>query len=95
MAEKPRLFTPVALRGVDVIDCSSGGLAGSATAARVKCSPGFQVPYAERVRREALVDPSWALHAQGALGLQDEFESWPVQAGWWLERRRRAMARSA
>jgi 2,4-dienoyl-CoA reductase-like NADH-dependent reductase (Old Yellow Enzyme family) len=40
-------------RGVDVIDCSSGGLFGSATAARVKRSWGFQVPYAERVRREA------------------------------------------
>jgi 2,4-dienoyl-CoA reductase-like NADH-dependent reductase (Old Yellow Enzyme family) len=40
-------------RGVDVIDCSSGGLVGSATAARVKRSWGFQVPYAERVRREA------------------------------------------
>jgi 2,4-dienoyl-CoA reductase-like NADH-dependent reductase (Old Yellow Enzyme family) len=40
-------------RGVDLIDCSSGGLVGSATAARVKRSWGFQVPYAERVRREA------------------------------------------
>jgi 2,4-dienoyl-CoA reductase-like NADH-dependent reductase (Old Yellow Enzyme family) len=39
-------------RGIDVIDCSSGGLVGSATAARVKRSWGFQVPYAERVRRE-------------------------------------------
>jgi 2,4-dienoyl-CoA reductase-like NADH-dependent reductase (Old Yellow Enzyme family) len=41
------------IRGIDVIDCSSGGLVGSATAARVKRSWGFQVPYAERVRREA------------------------------------------
>jgi 2,4-dienoyl-CoA reductase-like NADH-dependent reductase (Old Yellow Enzyme family) len=40
-------------RGVDVIDCSSGGLAGSATAAPVPRSLGFQVPYAERVRKEA------------------------------------------
>ena len=40
-------------QGVDVIDCSSGGIAGSATAAaRVKRQPGFQVPFAERVRRE-------------------------------------------
>lgn len=39
--------------GVDVIDCSSGGLAGSATAARVKRYPGFQLPMAEAVRREA------------------------------------------
>jgi 2,4-dienoyl-CoA reductase-like NADH-dependent reductase (Old Yellow Enzyme family) len=42
-------------RGIDVIDCSSGGLYGSATAARVKRSWGFQVPYAERVRREAQI----------------------------------------
>jgi len=41
------------LRGIDVIDCSSGGLFGSATAARVKRTWGFQVPFAERVRREA------------------------------------------
>ncbi len=56
-------------RGIDVIDCSSGGLFGSATAARVKRSWGFQVPYAERVRREAgiksmavglIVDPFYA-----------------------------------
>ena len=40
-------------RGVDVIDCSSGGIAGSATAARVKRQPGFQVPFAGRVRRDA------------------------------------------
>ncbi len=40
-------------RGVDVVDCSSGGIAGSATAARVKRQPGFQVPYAETLRREA------------------------------------------
>jgi 2,4-dienoyl-CoA reductase-like NADH-dependent reductase (Old Yellow Enzyme family) len=39
--------------GIDVIDCSSGGLAGSATAAKVKRTLGFQVPFAERVRREA------------------------------------------
>jgi 2,4-dienoyl-CoA reductase-like NADH-dependent reductase (Old Yellow Enzyme family) len=56
-------------RGIDVIDCSSGGLFGSATAARVKRSWGFQVPYAERVRREVgiksmavglIVDPEFA-----------------------------------
>jgi 2,4-dienoyl-CoA reductase-like NADH-dependent reductase (Old Yellow Enzyme family) len=44
--------------GVDVVDCSSGGILGSATAATrtlVKRVPGFQLPYAERVRREAEV----------------------------------------
>jgi 2,4-dienoyl-CoA reductase-like NADH-dependent reductase (Old Yellow Enzyme family) len=41
------------LRGVDVIDCSSGGISGAATAAQVSRSLGFQVPFAERVRKEA------------------------------------------
>ena len=42
--------------GVDVIDCSSGGIAGSATAATrtlVPRVPGFQIPFAERVRKDA------------------------------------------
>ena len=41
--------------GVDVIDCSSGGIQGSATAATrtlVRRVPGFQIPYSERVRSE-------------------------------------------
>lgn len=38
--------------GVDVVDCSSGGIAGSATAGRSAPPPGFQVPYAERIRTE-------------------------------------------
>jgi 2,4-dienoyl-CoA reductase-like NADH-dependent reductase (Old Yellow Enzyme family) len=41
------------VRGVDVIDCSSGGISGAATAAQVPRSLGFQVPFAERVRKEA------------------------------------------
>lgn len=40
-------------RGVDVIDCSSGGIAGSATAGAIPRGLGFQVPFAARVRREA------------------------------------------
>jgi 2,4-dienoyl-CoA reductase-like NADH-dependent reductase (Old Yellow Enzyme family) len=39
-------------RGVDILDCSSGGLTGSATAGPVTRAPGFQVPYAARVRAE-------------------------------------------
>ena len=39
-------------RGVDMVDCSSGGISGSATAAQVPRGLGFQVPYAERVRNE-------------------------------------------
>ena len=40
-------------RGVDVIDCSSGGLTGSATAARIPRGYGFQLPFAARIRNEA------------------------------------------
>jgi 2,4-dienoyl-CoA reductase-like NADH-dependent reductase (Old Yellow Enzyme family) len=116
-------------RGIDVIDCSSGGIAGSATAARIKRSPGFQVPFAERIRRDAqvptmavglileaqqaeailqhgqadliavgrqaLFDPNWPLHAELALGADNEFAAWPVQYGWWLDKRQKAMAASA
>ena len=42
--------------GVDVIDCSSGGILGSATAATrtlVPRVPGFQIPFAEKVKKEA------------------------------------------
>ncbi|MFV0298480.1 MAG: NADH:flavin oxidoreductase/NADH oxidase, partial [Hyphomicrobiaceae bacterium] len=39
--------------GTDVVDCSSGGLISSGTAARVTRSLGFQVPFSERVRHEA------------------------------------------
>ena len=37
-------------RGVDLIDCSSGGLS---TAQQIVLGPGYQVPFAERVKREA------------------------------------------
>ena len=36
--------------GVDLIDCSSGG---TDAAAQVPVAPGYQVPFAERIRREA------------------------------------------
>ena len=42
--------------GVDVVDCSSGGIAGSATAATrtlLPRVPGFQLPFSERIRRDA------------------------------------------
>lgn len=115
------LARELAARGVDVLDCSSGGLLGSATAARIKRGPGFQVPFAERVKKEtplktmavglildgpqaeqilrdgqcdliaigrqSLYNPNWALHAQVALGAQGDYESWPQQYGWWLDKR--------
>jgi 2,4-dienoyl-CoA reductase-like NADH-dependent reductase (Old Yellow Enzyme family) len=36
--------------GVDLIDCSSGG---SSAQAKIPLAPGYQVPFAERIRREA------------------------------------------
>jgi 2,4-dienoyl-CoA reductase-like NADH-dependent reductase (Old Yellow Enzyme family) len=42
--------------GVDVIDCSSGGILGSATAATktlLPRVPGFQLPFSEKIRKEA------------------------------------------
>lgn len=113
--------------GVDVIDCSSGGLAGSATASQVPRGLGFQVPFAARVRkdvgiptvavglildplqaenvletgsadivaigREAMFNPNWPLHAHQALLGTHRFEDWPQQAGWWLEKRSKSLAK--
>ncbi len=42
-------------RGIDAIDCSSGGVVGSATARAVPRSLGFQVPFAEKIREEAKI----------------------------------------
>ena len=39
--------------GIDVIDCSSGGLTGLATSQPIQRTPGFQVPFAAAVRRQA------------------------------------------
>jgi 2,4-dienoyl-CoA reductase-like NADH-dependent reductase (Old Yellow Enzyme family) len=42
-------------QGVDVVDCSSGGILGSATAATkttLPRVPGFQLPFSERVRKD-------------------------------------------
>src|SRR5262249_10359935 len=40
-------------RGVDVIDCSSGGMSGSISLSTAKLRPGFQVPLASAVRNGA------------------------------------------
>jgi 2,4-dienoyl-CoA reductase-like NADH-dependent reductase (Old Yellow Enzyme family) len=52
--------------GADLVDCSSGGLVPHA---RVALGPGYQVPFAEAIRREAGI-------ATGAVGLVTE----PAQA---------------
>ena len=41
------------LAGVDVIDCSSGGITGSPILNKSKIIPGFQVPYSEKIKNEA------------------------------------------
>ncbi|HEV3216554.1 MAG TPA: NADH:flavin oxidoreductase/NADH oxidase [Vicinamibacterales bacterium] len=46
-------------RGVDLVDCSSGG---GVAVAQIPVAPGYQVPFAERIKREAGV-------ATGAVGL--------------------------
>jgi len=45
--------------GVDLIDCSSGGMAPDA---KIPAGPGFQVPFSSTIRREARI-------ATGAVGL--------------------------
>ena len=42
----------LAAEGVDMIDCSSGGIGGRDRPQRMKLEHGFQVPFAERIRRE-------------------------------------------
>jgi 2,4-dienoyl-CoA reductase-like NADH-dependent reductase (Old Yellow Enzyme family) len=49
-------------RGVDLIDCSSGG---NLPHAKIPVGPGYQVPFADRVRRDAAI-------ATGAVGLITE-----------------------
>jgi NADPH2 dehydrogenase len=49
--------------GVDLVDCSSGAV----VPATIKLYPGYQVPYAEQIRREAGI-------ATGAVGLITEAE---------------------
>lgn len=45
--------------GVDIVDCSSGGIQGPATAGSgseaLKRGPGFQVPFSEAIKREARI----------------------------------------
>jgi 2,4-dienoyl-CoA reductase-like NADH-dependent reductase (Old Yellow Enzyme family) len=53
LADSVAFATEAKARGADVIDCSSGGLMGSATAARIPRGYGFQVPYAEAIRKQA------------------------------------------
>ncbi len=50
IADSVRLARLLGQRGVDVMDCSSGGVAAGAS---IPVRPGYQVPFAEQIRREA------------------------------------------
>ena len=47
-----RLARELKERGVDVVDCSSGGIEGPLTLSLVPRVPGYHIPFAERIRRE-------------------------------------------
>jgi 2,4-dienoyl-CoA reductase-like NADH-dependent reductase (Old Yellow Enzyme family) len=117
--------------GVDVVDCSSGGIGGAprfrsddsgkALTTDSARGPGFQVPYARQLReqtgiksmavgviidpqqaeeilqsggadlvalgRELMYDPFWPLHAAEALGVDPDYQMWPTQYAWAVDRR--------
>lgn len=113
--------------GVDMIDCSTGGIGGKERPRRMEISQGFQVPFAAQVRkdaemptmavgflwdaerceeivaqgeadmvalaRELLDDPNWPLHSAATLGADEAHGMWPVEAGWWLMKRDRLLAK--
>jgi 2,4-dienoyl-CoA reductase-like NADH-dependent reductase (Old Yellow Enzyme family) len=54
-----QLAARLASHGVDLVDCSSGGLAQGA---QIPIAPGYQVPFARRIRHEAPI-------ASGAVGM--------------------------
>jgi 2,4-dienoyl-CoA reductase-like NADH-dependent reductase (Old Yellow Enzyme family) len=53
MAETVALAGALREVGVDVVDCSSGGVSGPSGVANSPPAPGYMVPFASQVRREA------------------------------------------
>lgn len=53
LAQSIRLAQIVGPKGVDVIDCSSGGMRGAPVVSAGPVGYGYQVPYAEAIRRES------------------------------------------
>lgn len=51
--ENVRLARVVGPKGIDVIDCSSGGMRGAPVVGTGPVGYGYQVPYAEKLRKEA------------------------------------------
>jgi 2,4-dienoyl-CoA reductase-like NADH-dependent reductase (Old Yellow Enzyme family) len=62
LAQSVRLARLLRDAGVDLVDCSSGGAVHHQ---KIELGPGYQVPFAERIRREAAI-------ATGAVGLITE-----------------------
>ena len=50
-----KLAKSLKIAGVDVIDCSSGGITGSPVLTKSKIIPGFQVPYSEKIKKDAKI----------------------------------------
>jgi len=131
MDDSVSLSKELGLAGIDVVDCSSGGIQG-APSFRVNNdgqplkrssarAPGFQVPFATRIKnetslhsmavgviidpqqaetiisdgqadlvalgREIMYDPFWPLHASQALNADPDFDLWPPQYKWAVDRR--------
>lgn len=131
MDDSVALSNELAKCGVDVVDCSSGGIGGAPrfriddtgkpltkSSAR---TPGFQVPFADRIQnetplksmavgviiepqqaedilasgkaelvalgREIMHDPFWPLRAGLELGDDPDYEMWPPQYKWAVDRR--------
>ena len=55
LADTVVLARALAARGVDVIDCSAGGIGGSSALPALPRVPGYHVAYSSEVRREAQV----------------------------------------
>lgn len=53
LEENVKLAKALKVAGVDVVDCSSGGIGGSPVLTKSKITPGFQVPYSEKIKNEA------------------------------------------
>ena len=61
--------------GVDVIDCSSGGILGKPPAGAAKPAYGYQVPYAEKIRKQSRIMTmavGLIVHAEQAEGILQE-----------------------
>jgi 2,4-dienoyl-CoA reductase-like NADH-dependent reductase (Old Yellow Enzyme family) len=131
MDDSVLLSEKLSATGVDVVDCSSGGIggaprfrsddAGKALTTSSARGPGFQVPFSRQVRNEAgvksmavgviidphqaeeilqsggadlvalgreiMYDPFWPLHAAEALGVDPDYQMWPEQYAWAVDRR--------